>query len=197
MKFDVLNRYTGAVKFTAEIDCEDDAPRSLKLRLAVLWAVKNNVSLAGANLTGANLAGVYLAGVNLAGVYLAGANLTGANLTGANLTGANLAGANLAGVYLAGVNLAGVNLVGVYLAGANLTGASLIDGGQDARGYRFWAWRRDDGAVIVRGGCREWAGFEAARAHYGADYASDGDRAECIARIALIETVAQANWWVS
>lgn len=68
LKFDVLNRFSGAVQFTAEIECGPDAAPSLKLGLAVKWAIKAGANLAGANLTGANL--------------------TRANLTGANLTGA-------------------------------------------------------------------------------------------------------------
>ena len=54
IKFDVLNRYTGSVQFTAEIDCDDGAYNSIKLGLSVIWAVKAKASLIGANLTGAN-----------------------------------------------------------------------------------------------------------------------------------------------
>ncbi len=53
MKYDVLNRFTGEVQFTAEIDCAEDAPPSVKLGLAVKWAVRNGANLAGANLVGA------------------------------------------------------------------------------------------------------------------------------------------------
>ena len=102
IKFDVHNRYSGAVQFTAEIECAEDAPRSVKLGLAVRWAVR-----AGANLTGANLTGAYLTRANLTGANLAGADLAGADLTRANLTGADLAGANLAGAILTGADLAG------------------------------------------------------------------------------------------
>jgi hypothetical protein len=90
IKFDVHNRFTGAVQFTAEIDCADDAPTSVKLGLAVRWAIKVRADLAGAN-----LAGAYLARAYLTGAYLTDADLTGANLTGANLTGAYLTGANI------------------------------------------------------------------------------------------------------
>jgi hypothetical protein len=86
MKFDITNRWTGSVIFSAEIECAEDAPVSLKLGLAVKVAVKAR----------ANLAGAYLAGANLAGANLAGANLADANLADANLAGANLADANLA-----------------------------------------------------------------------------------------------------
>ena len=60
IKFDVLNRFTGAVQFTAEIECDEGASVSVKLGLAVRWAVK-----ARADLAGAYLAGAYLAGADL------------------------------------------------------------------------------------------------------------------------------------
>ena len=75
IKFDVLNRFTGAVQFTAEIECDEGASVSVKLGLAVRWAVKAR----------ANLAGAYLAGADLARADLAGANLARANLAGAYL----------------------------------------------------------------------------------------------------------------
>ena len=75
IKFDVLNRFSGAVQFTAEIDCADSAATSIKLSLAVRWAIKT-------------------------GAYLSRANLSRANLSGANLSRANLSGANLSGAYL-------------------------------------------------------------------------------------------------
>jgi len=78
IKFDVKHRFTGEVKFTAEIDCATDAPVSIKLGLAVKWAIKAGANLAGANLAGADLAGAYLARAYLADAYLAGAdNLPG------------------------------------------------------------------------------------------------------------------------
>ena len=78
IKFDVLNRFTGAVQFTAEIECADDALPSVKLGLAVRWALKARANLADANLADAYLAGAYLADANLARANLAGANLAGA-----------------------------------------------------------------------------------------------------------------------
>jgi hypothetical protein len=132
MKFEIKNRFTGAVEVTAEIDCADDESVSIKLGLAVKWAINARANLADANLADAYLAGAYLAGANLARAYLADANLAGAYLTDANLAGAYLADANLAGAYLAGANLAGANLAranlaDAYLAGANLAGANLAD----------------------------------------------------------------------
>jgi len=142
IKFDVTNRFSGKVQFTAEIDCDENEIHSIKLGLAVKWAVKTRANLTGANLTGANLTGANLTGANLTDAnltdaYLAGANLTRANLTDANLTEANLTdanltdayltGANLTRAYLTGANLTGANLTRAYLADANLTGAKNAD----------------------------------------------------------------------
>ena len=41
MKYEIKNRHSGDVNFTAEIDCKEDAPTSLKIRLPVLWAIEN------------------------------------------------------------------------------------------------------------------------------------------------------------
>ena len=99
IKFDVLNRYTGSVQFTAEIDCDEGAYNSIKLGLSVIWAVNakanlNRASLIGANLNRANLIGANLDGANLDGASLIGVNLNGVNLNGASLIGASLTGAN-------------------------------------------------------------------------------------------------------
>ena len=113
MQFEIKNRFTGAVQVVAEIECNPDDNYSIKLGLAVKWAIKTR-----ANLAGAYLASAYLTGANLAGAYLASAYLTGANLAGANLAGAYLASANLASADLAGADLAGADLAGANLASA-------------------------------------------------------------------------------
>jgi Pentapeptide repeats (8 copies) len=125
MKFEIKNRFTGAVQVTAEIECGEDESYSIKLGLAVKWAVSADADLAGANLADANLAGANLAGAYLARADLAGANLAGAYLARAYLARANLADASLAGAYLARAYLARANLAGAYLAGAYLARAYL------------------------------------------------------------------------
>ena len=79
IKFNITNSFTGALQFTAEIDCAEDALTSVKIGLAVKWAIKSGANLSRADLSGANLSG---------------ANLIGANLSGANLSSAE--GAELA-----------------------------------------------------------------------------------------------------
>jgi len=44
--FEVRNRFTNAVQFTAEIICAPDTSISVKLGLAVKWAVKAGANLA-------------------------------------------------------------------------------------------------------------------------------------------------------
>jgi hypothetical protein len=117
MLFEIKHRFSGQVQFTAEIEADEKTPTSIKIGLAVEWAIKTRADLAGANLAGANLAGANLAGANLAGAYLGSANLAGADL----------AGANLAGAYLARAYLGSANLAGADLAGANLAGAKWRD----------------------------------------------------------------------
>ena len=48
IKCDVLNRWSGKVQFTAEIDCEEGESESVKLGLAVRWAVETGANLVGA-----------------------------------------------------------------------------------------------------------------------------------------------------
>ena len=75
IKFDVLNRFSGATQFTAEISCDASAPVSVKRGLAAKWAIKARANLAGAYLARADLAGANLARADLAWAYLAGGNL--------------------------------------------------------------------------------------------------------------------------
>jgi Pentapeptide repeats (8 copies) len=72
MKFEIKNRFSGQVQFTAEIECEADTSYSMKIGLAVKWALKS-----GANLGSADLGGADLRGANLRGADLGGANLGG------------------------------------------------------------------------------------------------------------------------
>ena len=125
IKFNVLNRWSGEVQFTAEIKCDYRVRRGIKLGLAVRWALSNSANLRGANLCGADLCGANLRGADLCGADLCGANLRGADLCGANLRGADLCGADLCDADLCDADLYNANLRGADLRGANLRGANL------------------------------------------------------------------------
>ena len=78
-KFQITNRFTGAVQFECELSAEIAGQSfSLRLGFAVRKAIEARAYLAGANLADANLAGANLADANLADANLAGANLAGA-----------------------------------------------------------------------------------------------------------------------
>ena len=179
MKYEIKNRFSGEVQFTTEIECGTDASESLKIGLAVRWALENRANLAGAylgdaNLGDANLQGAYLRGANLQGAYL-----QGANLGDANLGDANLAGANLQGAYLGDANLQGANLQGAYL----------IDAGQRSDGYRFVGYIRE-GRIWILAGCRHFT-LSAARQHWGDGYRDRALGDEALAKIDLIEATAR------
>lgn len=135
MKFEIKNRWTGSVIFTAEITCGEDASYGVKLGLAVNEAILKGADLTDADLRGANLPGANLAEANLPGANLYGSDLKVANLSGANLEEVNFSWANLPGANLSGSNLKKVNfswanlswadLKGADLAGANLSGVNL------------------------------------------------------------------------
>jgi uncharacterized protein YjbI with pentapeptide repeats len=184
--YNIFDRFTGAVRFTAEIECAADALPGVKLGLAVKAAIRAGACLAGADLSGANLPGAYLQGAdlseanlqgaNLSGADLSGAYLAGANLSGANLTGANLQGADLSGANLSGANLSGANLLGANLSGANLLGASLLGAKikswvaqlRRSDGHEFFAFDTDQG-VKIKAGCR-WFTIAEYRAHVARSY---------------------------
>ena len=85
MKFEIKNRLTAEVIFTAEIECKEDAPRSIKLGLAVKVAIEAKANLRSADLRYANLESANLRSANLRSANLESANLESANLESANL----------------------------------------------------------------------------------------------------------------
>jgi uncharacterized protein YjbI with pentapeptide repeats len=57
MKYDVLNRWTRAVQFSAEISCDERAMPQVKMGLAVKWACETDAVLRGSDLRDAVLRG--------------------------------------------------------------------------------------------------------------------------------------------
>jgi len=93
MKFEIKNRFTRAVQFTAEI--EDSGNNAVNIALAVKWSIINGANLRGANLRGANLRNADLRNADLSHVDLRHVNLHYADLSGADLSGADLRHAGL------------------------------------------------------------------------------------------------------
>ncbi|MBU6191348.1 MAG: pentapeptide repeat-containing protein [Betaproteobacteria bacterium] len=137
IKFDIRNRWTGSVQFTAEIECDESAPICFKIGLAAKWAFKSGADLSGAVLSGAVLSDADLRGAGLRGAVLSGAVLSDADLSDAVLSGAVLSGADLSGADLSGAGLRDADLSDADLSDADLSGAVLsgaVLSGADLRG---------------------------------------------------------------
>ena len=85
MKYEIKNRFSGEIQFIAEIDCDENTEKSIKIGLAVKWAIENKANLSEANLYKADL---YKANLSEADLRLA--NLSEADLSEANLSEADL-----------------------------------------------------------------------------------------------------------
>src|ERR1051325_2706254 len=148
MKFEIHNRWSGAVQYTCELSAEvADKSYSIQLGFAIKKAIAekanlhetnlrdaslrdadlSDASLRGADLSGANLNGADLRYANLSGADLRDASLCGAHLRYADLNDANLCDADLSDASLRGADLSGANLNGADLRYANLSGADLSD----------------------------------------------------------------------
>ena len=144
MRFDILNRFTGAVQFTAEIECKADELPSVKLGLAVKAAIKEKADLRSANLYGADLRSANLYGADLYGANLYGADLRSANLYGANLYGADLYGADLYGADLYGADLRSANLKDAKYASLVIAQTRILPEGS------IIGWKKCQNDVIVK-----------------------------------------------
>jgi uncharacterized protein YjbI with pentapeptide repeats len=168
-KFDVLNRWTGEVQFTAKISCCGNEPESVQLGLAIKWAIKAEANLRWADLRWAKLSGADLRWAKLSGADLRWANLNEADLRGvdlrwANLRWADLRWANLNEADLSWAKLSGADLSWVNLSWVNLSGANLIHCGTRSDGYAFFAQIKD-GKIWIKAGCRYFT-IEDAKKHW-------------------------------
>ena len=212
MKHNIKNRHTGKIQFTADFACADDVSDPVKIRLAVRWAIENDVDMSGALLSGANLSyadlhGALLSGANLRYVNLHGANLSKANLSEANLLYADLHDANLRYADLSEANLSEANLLyadlceadlsGADLSGANLHGANLnktcgiLRVGPSADGYEFFGVVRG-GLVWIKAGC-QWFTSDDARTHWNKTRGGTSLGAERIRFVNFIEAQMLLN----
>jgi hypothetical protein len=128
MKFEIKNRWTGAVQYTCELAAEVAGKSyGLQLGFAIKAAHGDGAVLCGADLRGADLRDAVLCGAVLSGADLRDAVLSGAVLSGADLSGADLRDADLSGAVLCGAVLCDADLSGADLRDADLSGAVKIE----------------------------------------------------------------------
>jgi uncharacterized protein YjbI with pentapeptide repeats len=125
MQYEIKNRFTDEVQFTAEIDCDENESISLKVGLSVKWAIKNNANLRNANLSNADLSKADLSNADLSNANLRDANLRNADLRNANLSNADFRYANLRYADFRYANLRNANLSNADLRYADLRDANL------------------------------------------------------------------------
>jgi len=107
-------------------------------------------------------------------------------------------GAVRRGAALGGADLSGAVLSGAVLSGADLSGAKAIFAGVDDRGYDFYLTTgATPNDIVIRAGCRRWATFAEARAHFTQGYASNGNVPEILAKLDLLEAVAKARGYLT
>lgn len=120
---------------------------------AVKYAIRNHISLKGADLRGADLRNMDLSNADLSGADfrradlshsdLSGACLLNAKLNCADLTGACLADANLSCSYLSNANLTDAVLSGTVLIRAELSDADLSGAYLDYSCFPLWCGSLD------------------------------------------------------
>jgi uncharacterized protein YjbI with pentapeptide repeats len=202
MKYNIQNRHTGEIQFTANFACADDFLDPVKIGLAVRWAIENDVNLRyadlrkadlhGANLREADLHGALLSKANLSGANLHGALLSEANLRYANLHGANLCEADLTEANLREANLTEADLHNAFLSEANLSRAhGILRVGPSVDGYEFFGVVRDD-RVWIKAGCR-WFTSDDARTHWNKTRGGTSLGAERIRFVNFIEAQMLPN----
>lgn len=201
--YEIKHRATGVVLFSLE--CES-------LKICVEAAVANHCDLSHADLSHANLRNANLRNANLSFADLHFADLRSADLRHVDLSCCDLRSADFRSADFRSADLCYANLFCADLSSADLDIADLrftdlsftdlsntviIDGGQDARGFRVFAWRHKDGNVIYRAGCHEWSDYAEACDYYGDSYSSTGNKKECLARLHIIHQGAIQRGWIS
>ena len=184
MKFEVKNRFTGDVQFTAEIHTESE-DTTFRLGLAVTWAMESGANLCGADLRDADLRCADLCDACLRGADLRYSDLRSADLYGADLRYSDLRFADLCNACLRGAGLEHNKTViscglGDY--------AMLIHQGREG--------------LMVKAGCR-YSSIEAAKLHWSPKNQSEwttktdeyGERQ--LRMLAFLESEASLLGWVA
>ena len=137
-----------------------ESQSATSLKEAVAEAVRQGVSLAGANCSEADFFGA-----NCSGANFYGANFSRANFSGANFYGANFFGVRFFGADFSRANFSRANFSGASFYGANFFGVEGILHVGPVDGWDMYAVRWDDGPRI-KAGCR-WFTVTEAREWWG------------------------------
>jgi hypothetical protein len=120
MKYEIRNRYTGNVQFTAEIDCEEDAPRSTKVGLAAKWAIKNGADMSGADMSYADMRDAVMSGADMSYADMRHAVMRDADMSGANMRRADMRRADMRRAVMRDADMRGAVMSGADMRGADM-----------------------------------------------------------------------------
>jgi hypothetical protein len=149
IKFEILNRFSGKVQITAEIDSDENQTRSYKLGLAVQWAIKAKANLRSADLSSADLSYADLSSANLSSANLSYADLSSADLSSANLSSADLSYADLSSADLSYADLSSADLSSANLSSAENSEIAIARTRILAEGDLI-GWKKCQNDVIVK-----------------------------------------------
>ena len=151
-KFNVHNRWTGEVAFTAEIEVTSDMSRGWQLRLAVVWALANSVPCTDLNLNGADFTGwkcpegsrfvrSSFIGSHFDGSRFVRSSFIGSHFVGSHFDGSSFDGSHFDGSSFDGSRFDGSRFIGSHFVGSHFDGSRFV--GSHFDGSRFDGSRFD------------------------------------------------------
>ena len=187
--YNILNRFSGEIQCSVEIECAVDALPSMKLGLAVKVAIKENKDLSGSDLSRLDLRWSNLSRLDLSRSDLSGSNLRKSNLSGSNLSGSNLSGSDLSGSNLSGSNLSGSDLSDTKYNNDIIS--HIVARATRLDGYEFFAFATDNG-IKIKAGCK-YLSIKEAKAHVAKNYPNTPKAIETLSIIRHIESMAKLH----
>jgi hypothetical protein len=135
-KFDVLNRWTGKVQFTAEIETTPDMARGWKLRLAVAWALANSMPVKSAMLDGADFTDyICPSGSRFDGSSFVDSSFDGSSFVGSSFVGSSFVGSSFVGSSFDDSSFDGSSFVGSSFDGSSFVGSSFVGSSFDGSSF--------------------------------------------------------------
>lgn len=132
----IVDGVPNTIAFTADIDCDESTPDSIKKRLAFLWIVENKHSLKIIGRKGP-LKESDLRHLDLSGADLSDLNLENMDLSYSNLSGANLTNTILHGAELPGVNFSRAKFKNTDMGHVDAHGSDFTDAEFEKTSFRF------------------------------------------------------------
>jgi hypothetical protein len=167
----------------------------------------DNVNMNGYTFSGASfrlasignscMIGADFQNTNFAYVKFYNVAASGTSFNNCNFSHSTFLSTNLADSDFKNVNFYNTDIRSVNISYANFQDANLIIGGYDSRGYLFYAYRRPDGGITIRAGCRTFHSLSDAYSHWHTRHQGNIVLSEEImGNLDKIKKVAKAKGWI-